>query len=316
MKIRLGYVANPMTFDDINYNHIVTYTLFEKLGIEQQKEKLDFLIHWNLEEFLTVLKYNLSHDILFYRMSHNLVPLATHSKVDFDYITPYQQTWREIGEFIKNNNMRVDTHPDQFCVLNSKNPEVVKSTETMLLFHEKLFQAMGIKGQCILHVGGGVDDKESGKKRFIKNFKKLPKTIQKLIILENDDVIYTTSDVLDICETLKIPMVFDYHHYKVLHDKTKIDTLLPRILKTWEESDYTPKMHFSSPKARNEMRSHSEYLDYKEFIKFLNFLKVENQDVDVMLECKKKDEALFRLGRQLKFKTDYEFLNETTFIVK
>lgn len=35
-----------------------------------------------------------------------------------------------------------------------------------------------------------------------------------------------------------------------------------------------------------------------------------------MIEAKKKDEALFRLVRELKYKTDYNFIDETTFIVE
>ncbi len=41
-----------------------------------------------------------------------------------------------------------------------------------------------------------------------------------------------------------------------------------------------------------------------------------NQDVDIMLEAKAKDEALFRLVRELKYKTNYKFINDTTFIVE
>ena len=36
-------------------------------------------------------------------------------------------------------------------------------------------------------------------------------------------------------------------------------------------------------------------------------------DIDVMLEAKAKDDALFRLIRELKYKTDYNFIDETSF---
>lgn len=35
-----------------------------------------------------------------------------------------------------------------------------------------------------------------------------------------------------------------------------------------------------------------------------------------MIEAKGKDDALFRLVRELKYKTDYKFINSTTFLVK
>ena len=34
-----------------------------------------------------------------------------------------------------------------------------------------------------------------------------------------------------------------------------------------------------------------------------------------MIEAKKKDEALFRLVRELKYKTDFYFLDDTSFII-
>ena len=39
-------------------------------------------------------------------------------------------------------------------------------------------------------------------------------------------------------------------------------------------------------------------------------------DFDVMIEAKQKEEALFRLVRELRYKTNYEFIDATTFIVK
>ena len=52
-----------------------------------------------------------------------------------------------------------------------------------------------------------------------------------------------------------------------------------------------------------------------DFIKFINMLKIYNKDVDIMLEAKAKDDALSRLVRELKYKTNYEFINETSFII-
>ena len=39
-----------------------------------------------------------------------------------------------------------------------------------------------------------------------------------------------------------------------------------------------------------------------------------NRDFDVMIEAKKKDEALFRLIRELKYKTDYEIVDTTIYL--
>ena len=52
-----------------------------------------------------------------------------------------------------------------------------------------------------------------------------------------------------------------------------------------------------------------------DFISFTRSIKHLNTDIDIMIEAKGKDEALFRLVRGLKYKTNYKFIDDTTFIV-
>ena len=300
MKIRLGYVAVPITLD-ITYCHTLTYTNYLKLGKEKGNIKLDEILNLNFKELERTLRYNIQNNVLFYRLSHSIVPLASHDKVDFDYITPYIDKWKKIGDIINKFNIRTDIHPDQYCVLNSFKKQVVLNSFKILNFNYQIIKAMNINGKIIIHVGSSENGKEESIKRFKKNFKKLDKVIQNMIILENDDKVYNVKDTLTLCEDLKIPMVLDYHHYKCNNDGEKIEEYLERIYKTWDGTGLCPKMHFSSPKSFKEKRAHSEYIDLKEFRKFLELLKKFDKDVDVMLECKAKDDALFRLVRQLKF---------------
>jgi len=171
---------------------------------------------------------------------------------------------------------------------------------------------MNIDGKAILHIGAAYNNKQKAIQNFKNNFKKLKPDIKKMIILENDDKIYNIKDTLSICEELNIPMVLDYHHYICNNENEDINDYLPKILKTWESEKLNHKMHFSSPKSPKEKRSHSEYIQSDDFIKFINILKKYNTDVDIMLECKAKDEALFRLIRELKYKSNFDFIDETT----
>lgn len=298
MKIRLGYVAVPITLD-ITCSHTITYTNYLKLN--EKEKKLDEILRLNFKELKKILKYNIQNNIYFYRISHNMVPLATHYNVDFDYINPYLKSWEDIGKIINKFGLRVDIHPDQYTILNSTKKEVVNNTFNILNFNYQIIKAMRINGKIILHIGSGENGKEEGIKRFKKNFNKLDKVIKNMIVLENDDRIYNVKDTLNLCEELKIPMVLDFHHYKCNNENENIEDYLERIYKTWDNSDLNPKMHFSSPKSFKNKRSHSDYINYKSFIEFLNILKKFDKDVDVMLECKAKDDALFRLLRQLKF---------------
>ena len=318
MKIRLGYVANPITFDKIlTYKKTITYTNYIKLEKNKQKKRNE-LIASNLEALKKVLEYNVENEIYFHRITHDIVPLATKKDMEDDYFFLYKDKFLEIGKIIKENKMRIDFHPDEFCVLNSQKEEVVEQSIRTLKFHHALFIALGIKSKMILHIGSGKDSKEEGLRRFKENFLKLPLSIRKEIIIENDDRIYNVIDTLNLCEELKVPMVLDYHHYLCNKGKEKIEDYLKRIIDTWENTGLNPKIHFSSPKSNKEKISHSTYINFKDFLKFIDKLKkIESDtDFDIMLECKAKDEALFRLSRQLNFFTNLIKINSSTFILK
>lgn len=315
MKVHLGYVALSLTLEDTSYSRSMTYTSYKKKDVDEGNKILHEKIENNIKGLLEILKYNYNNDILFFRLSHKIIPLATLDEVDFDYMSPFVNISKRIGKFSKKYNMRLDTHPDQFCVLNSINSEVVRASFKILELNNNLFNLFAIDGKMVLHVGSGVPDKEEAIKRFKENFRKLDEEIKKKIILENDDKTYNILDVLEICEELKIPMVLDYLHYKCNNNGEDLVKLLPRIFATWDNSGFVPKIHFSTSKSKKEKRSHSFYINYKDFIKFLKILATFNKDVDIMLECKGKDEALFRLVRQLKFYTNIKFIDNVNFIL-
>lgn len=311
MKIRLGYVAITKTLENITSSSSLSYTIYKDLP--NKNERLYQVILSNLKDLREIILYNIKNNIHFYRLSSAMIPLATHNEVDFDYITPYKDLYKEIGLLIKNSHMRVDFHPNQYCVLNSISLSIVKNTVEILEYHASLLKSFNVDNPLILlHVGSSAGGKRASITRFINNFKKLPVEIRKMIALENDDKVFMIEDVLEICEKLDIPCVVDYHHYICNHDMD-INQLIERVINTWNGK--VPKMHFSSPKSKlkKEFRSHHDYINSDEFISFLNVLKKYDTDVDIMLEAKAKDEALFKLVRELKYKTNYNFLDETTF---
>ena len=142
-----------------------------------------------------------------------------------------------------------------------------------------------------------------------KKIRGLPNYLKECIAIENDDKIFNINDVTNINEVIGVPIVLDYHHYKC--NKSEID--IKKIFDSWRWM--TPKIHFSSPRNSRDYRSHAEYINSDDFIEFINEIKKYNRDVDVMIEAKGKDDALFRLVRELKYKTDYKFIDDTSFYI-
>lgn len=313
MRVRLGYVALSKALEDVTTSSTITYTNY--INKNYNTSKLLEITKNNLDSLYKIIKYNVKNNFHFYRLTSKLVPLATHDKVDFDYITPFLDEYKKIGKLINDNNIRVDTHPDQYTVLNSMDSKIVKNTVEILEYHYKIMDALGIKDKIIiLHVGSSACGKKASITRFINNFNKLPDHIKKCIAVENDDKVYNIKDVLELCHKINVPMVLDYHHFICNNEKEDINDYLKEIIDTWCEK--LPKMHFSSPKSKlkKEFRSHSNYINKESFIEFINIIKKQDKDIDIMLEAKAKDDAISRLVRCLKYETNYKFVNETTFI--
>lgn len=313
MKVRLGYVALSKAMENVTSSSTTSYTNYEKAGFPV--EKLAGIVEKNIAALKEIITYNVKNNIHFYRVTSNLIPLATHEKVKYDYLTPFRNKYHEIAQIVKESNMRIDMHPDQYAVLNSTNQEVVKNTFKILNYHYEVLSTLEVENKIIvMHVGSSVFGKKPSITRFINNFNKLPEKIRKSIIIENDDKTFTVKDTLYLCNKINVPMVLDYHHHMCNNNGENIEQYLEEIFSTWK--NINPKVHFSSPKnhTKKDFRSHHDYVDAKEFINFIEKIKKLDYDVDIMIEAKAKDDALFRLTRQLRYLTNYKFIDETTFI--
>jgi UV DNA damage endonuclease len=316
MRIRLGYVAIALNLPKVTSSSSVTFTNYNKLFSEEQKlNKLKQVALSNLDDLYKILQYNLKHEIHFYRITSALIPLATHPEVtNWDFRKIFDIEFSRLGKFIKDNNMRVDTHPDEFNVLNSIREEVVVNTERNLWSHVHFFEDMNYPdGKMILHIGGTQGGKEEAINRFINNFKKFPKEITSRLILENDDKTFTASEVLSICKEVNSPIVFDVHHHMCNNNGESVDSLISDIFSTWDNQSLPAKFHFSTPRETEKDRKHSDYINAEDFVSFIELCKPLDKDFDIMLEAKKKDQALFQLIKDIKAIRPYwNWIDNTT----
>ena len=284
MIIRLGYVAIALNLKNVTSSSTVTFATYNKLKSEEERlKKLKSVTFSNIDDLETILKYNMENNIHFYRLTSKLIPLSTH--------------------------------PDQFNVINSVKDKVIEDTIRNLNHAVDLYDLMEYdEGKLVIHVGSSAGGKEESIKRFITNLDRFPKRITSRLIIENDDKVFTAKNVLDLCQEINCPMVLDLHHYKCKNDGENIADLLEDIFNTWNNESLPPKVHFSSPRESEFDRKHADFIDVNDFANFLNIAKeTTNKDFDVMIEAKKKDQALLKLVKDLK-KINYpcEFLDSST----
>ncbi|HSQ87781.1 UV DNA damage repair endonuclease UvsE [Romboutsia sp.] len=316
MRIRLGYVAIALNLPKITSSSTLTFARYSKINSEEEKlKKLKQITYSNIKALEEILNYNIKNNLHFYRITSNLIPLATHPEVMWDYRKYFKDDFNYIGKIIKESNMRVDTHPDQFNVINSDKESVVQNTIRNLNINVNLFEDMNYEdGKMVIHIGGAKGGKEEAIKRFIDNLNKFPKRIRNRLILENDDKIFTAKDVLQICKITNLPMVLDVHHHDCKNDGECLEDLLQDIFDTWNKEKLVPKIHFSSPREFEKDRKHSDYIDAENFAIFLDLAKQKvNKDFDVMIEAKQKDLTLIKLMKDLKeIRSDFKYIDEST----
>ncbi|RSK25660.1 UV DNA damage repair endonuclease UvsE [Bacillus sp. HMF5848] len=317
--IKLGYVAMSMELENSSPSQTMTFAQFKKIKDRDAAiRKLERIAISNLENCLRLLRHNVAHDISFFRFSSKLIPLANHEELnDWKYMRPLQESLKQIGDYIRMHPMRIGFHPDHFVLLNSPKADILNTSIKQLAMHEALLKGMDVdtKHRCVMHVGGGYDDKEKALEQFIHNWGYVPQTIQEMIILENDDTTFTIDETLYLCEKLAIPIVFDLHHHLANYNDEDWFKHWQRIVDTWNISQLAPKMHISSPRNEKEFRAHSDYVDVKMFLDFLNEVKGSVPELYCMIEAKKKDQALFKLMEDIKPFDNIEIIDGASFAI-
>ena len=286
----LGFACICNTLQENGRFKTVTVKTLSKLSDEEKAKKLKSIAVDNLYNSLQILKWCKSNNILMYRFSSDLIPLATYEEgwnwwEDLDI----QNMCKKIKAFALEGGIRISLHPDQFCVLNSDKPHVVQNSIKLLEHLNRLSNLIGNK-ILIIHAGSTIGGKEIAIQRFIDNFKLLSKDIQSKLVLENDDKSFGVLDVLPVCETLAIPMLLDIHHYNCRNVGENLLDLRQRIIATWK--GLRPKMHLSSGKTGFLDRHHADYISEEDYS---NALKFAGDEFDIMLECKQKELALLKL---------------------
>ncbi|ODA83494.1 hypothetical protein RJ55_02008 [Drechmeria coniospora] len=261
----------------------------------------------NARDIVKMIRWNDKYGIRFMRLSSEMFPFASHDEHGYRLAPFASAVLAEAGRVAAELGHRLTMHPGQFTQIGSPRKEVVTAAIRELEYHDELLSLLKLPEQLnrdavmIMHMGGVYGDKEATLDRFRQNYAKLSDGVKRRLVLENDDVSYSVHDLLPICEELNIPLVLDYHHHNIVFDPClregtlDIIGLYDRIRATWTKKQITQKMHYSEPTAAavtpRDRRKHSARV---------KTLPPCARDMDLMIEAKDKEQAVFELMRTFK----------------
>lgn len=239
-----------------------------------------------------------NHGIGAFRVNSRIFPLKTHPEIGYQLAelpehAAIAQLYREAGRMAAGHGLRLSFHPDQFTLLSSPDTEVTARSMAELVYHAEVAEFIGAD-VITLHGGGAYGDKPTALQRLTRAIDRLPEPVRVRLALENDDRVYTPSDLLPICAATGIPFVYDVHHHRCLADGRTVEAITEQALATWNRE---PLFHLSSPKdgwQSANPRPHHDFIDPADLPSCWLPLTIT-----VEVEAKAKELALQRLQADL-----------------
>lgn len=244
----------------------------------------------NLEGLQENITYAAAHHLLFYRIRSEVIPFASHPVCTVNWQQEFSPLLAEIGKLIRQSDMRISFHPDQFVVINAPSKTIRQNSIKELLYQAQLLEllGMGTQHKLQIHVGGVYGDKNESIRRFILSYRELPELIKNHLVIENDDRLYTVSDCYAIHEATGIPIIFDNLHHTLNPNGESMRDAMERCFSTWQpERDGVPMVDYSSQQAEMRVGKHADHIDIEQFRQYL--AESKGLDFDIMLEIKDKD---------------------------
>ena len=260
------------------------------------KEHIEEVWYSNCINLLSLIKRIYKEGYRVFRISSSLFPLYDleqnllhNSKAKF--------LLKDIGDYVKSNNIRITTHPDQFVLLSSNREEVNNKSILMLEHYGWVFDCMELpkSNYYCINIHGGT---KGNSNILISNISKLSDSVKSRLTLENDERSYNVKQLYKVYLETGIPIVFDSHHHSFNAENLSTEDALNLSFQTWNK--IKPMTHLSNSNIINgsfaDRRKHSDYVySIPECQKLLN----NENKIDIDFEFKMKNFAIKKAVKDL-----------------
>ena len=305
---RIGVCCIVLTLEDetppLKFR-TMTYKRFSSLPRSEALVKLGEVIVNNLNVTRAAIRY-CGARMLNYRLSSNVFPLITYDKAELSL--EMLPNYKEICDWMDNirstnqlYKVRLSSHPDQFNVLASDNPEAVSRTIRELNFQAAFMTRIGCplsyESPINIHVNRSAASEYNRREvrdLFYARFAQLDIDARSRLVLENDDkpAGWTVKQLFDYFDQPEIPITFDYLHHKC-HPGTGNYAVEKQAFllacETWRTKPTVPLFHYSESIAGcKNPRKHADFATI--------LPETYGKVVDVDFEFKMKEKAFINLA--------------------
>lgn len=313
-KIMLGFACKINSeFDtpDPKLNLKGTTLTWLRANPTKARQKLEMLLEHNISVLKQQLKFvaMLPKQQRMFRISSDLLPAYTTDEFMPFYYSHNNQNFLEeqlgkIGDYARDNNIRLSFHPGQFCVLASESPLTVENSLAEFEYHADIIRWLGYGKKfqdfkCNIHIGGKL-----GPEGIRKAYGLLSQVARNTITIENQEFTWGLEHCLQLADIL--PVVFDIHHDWIYTGKYRqlSNSQIQQVIDSWR--GVRPTMHYSLSRVleddcvqglddrtayantKQALRAHSDFA-YNNDVNNLVFEYHEH--FDVMLGAKEKNRA-------------------------
>ena len=289
------YGGQPKGVGRITTGRKMIKRTFEAKGTDLASE----LILKNVRDLDKIVDWNIAKGYKLFRISSTMIPWKKeYDWSDLKDLEEIKQWLHSAGTKANTHGLRLTTHPGQFNVLTSPHEHVVQNCINDLTIHGEVFDMMGLSrtpyNKINIHAGGVYGEKENAIERFVKNFQRLPESVQTRLTVENDDkaTCYSTQELYDfVYKRIGIPIVFDYHHHRFCPGDLSERAAVELAASTWPEG-ITPCFHYSESRSEEKedpkirAQAHSDYVYQK--------IETYGHELDIVVEAKHKELAVER----------------------
>lgn len=282
-----------------NEKHL-QYGRFLKNGYSNQE--IQKVWQSNVENVFSIIKRIQKEGIRCFRISSGLIPLYDCAESLLKEDEKLLSSLQEIGDFVKLHKMRLTQHPDQFCVISSNTPDVIRKSITILNHHAWIFDKMGLDQSpyYAINIHGGT---KGNKDRLIETINLLSENVKSRLTLENDERSYSVIDLYEVFQKTGIPVVFDSHHASFNNPLPSLQEGFELAKTTWKNVRQLTHLSNTEPSLSNgnftERRKHSDFIH---FIPEYQRLANNNDECDIEVEAKMKNLCIFKMVKDFDIK--------------